>query len=739
VSTPRPLEDTLLSPVELAIDDALGAFGIENHEARLELLEAVACELAGLDFGAYRALGNMTKQVPIAALRAAAPKIVEALLATPIPPALALTALSRESLSYSDQRKAGSYYTDFRLAQFLAHRAVKLKPLKRGDLVIDPASGTGILLVAVALAACGDNRSRLNDFVHHSACAGDLSPTTLRGVRLALASLAGDLSAVAELDKRLRAGDSLVGGAAAWADVAPNGFALVIGNPPWEKLKISRHEHLGAAGALRHYGDDYDAHQELEKIDAARSELAEYVSSLEYELQGKGDPDLYKLFLALSSALVAHGGQIAILVPAGLIRSEGTQQLREYLFAAAPDLRIAVLDNKARFFSIDTRFKFLALNAVIDPSAPTSPLVFEHATGSDTEIVTTGSATLQRSQLAVVRPDLSVPEVRSNAEWKLFRRLANEGVMLGAPGGAWDLHFSREVDMTNNRGLFERSSSDGAMALIEGRMVHQFRHTAKAYVSGTGRRADWVWQAPSEAELRPQFWVDAEALPEATQVRASRKRVGFCDITGQTNERAMLAATIPAGVVCGNKVPTIIFRNADGNEDHLAGVFLAVANSFVFDWLLRRVLTTTVNYFLLLSLPFPPLDLDGSLAKRLASLALDVGWQSEGGADPDAATLASLRVELDALVMEAYGITPTEAALILRDFPLLDRGQPALPGEARSTITRDLLLQRVKENHELVDDRLTERVDLALAAGVEAYVPSQLARRKASQDSLTVA
>ena len=141
-----------------------------------------------------------------------------------------------------------------------------------------------------------------------------------------------------------------------------------------------------------------------------------------------------------------------------------------------------------------------------------------------------------------------MPEVRTDAEWRLFRRLSTEGVALGGPSGPWRLQFSREVDMTNDRHLFERARSNGELALIEGRMVHQFRHTAKAYLDGTGQASQLgLASARRRCELKPQFFVEPKALPDAVRERISHRRVGFCDITGQTNERSMLAASIPAG------------------------------------------------------------------------------------------------------------------------------------------------------------------------------------------------
>ncbi len=53
---------------------------------------------------------------------------------------------------------------------------------------------------------------------------------------------------------------------------------------------------------------------------------------------------------------------------------------------------------------------------------------------------------------------------------------------------------------------------------------------------------------------------------------------------------------------------------------------------------------------------------------------------------------AALRAEIDALVADLYGLSEEDFAYILTTFPLLDRDQPPLEGEPKSTITRDQAL-----------------------------------------------
>jgi len=203
-------------------------------------------------------------------------------------------------------------------------------------------------------------------------------------------------------------------------------------------------------------------------------------------------------------------------------------------------------------------------------------------------------------------------------------------------------------------------------------------------------------------------------------------RVGFCDIAGQTNERSLMAALIPAGVVCGNKVPTILFPE-DPSEERLL-VWLAIANSFAFDWMLRRVLTTTVNYFLLQSVPLPKLAKDGLPWKKLAGAARELRALDSAGATREAyERMAKLRGEIDAEVAVAYGLDLKDMELVLQDFPILDRGQISLPGETKSTITRDSVLAAMAKRTASRSTVWSRRAVEARALGAMAYVPSELA------------
>lgn len=719
MSRPRTHEQRLLLPA----NDLLERAGAELRAAagsRIEILEAVAARHgASWTLDEYRTAFPAQRTLESSQAALWADKLLDVLTGLNIPLALSVAALARPDLAADAQRKTGAYYTDYRLGRYLA---AQFDPaFTAEDRVIDLACGSGMLLAALSLAAGSGDPNRTNAFISHSLCAADLHPTALQATRATLAVLAQDLDALNALEPRLLAGDSLTRDTTEWEALAPGGFAAVIGNPPWEKLKVSRHELLRAGGALRHYGADYEQ-LDWHAYDGERRRMLTYVEALSAanRLQGKGEADLYKLFLELGSRLLRPGGQLGLLLPAGLIRSQGTHSLREFLVDHAPRLHITVMENRASFFAIDTRFKFLSVHASLGVTQAPRPLMLKHAQGTSTGVKETDPVRIERENLRELRPDLTIPEVRTGDELRLFQQLVERGSTLNDP--QWSHSYMREVDMTNDRAAFSNRGGSGFLPLLEGRVVHQHRTMAKAHVSGSGRAAVWRPLVPERARLAPQYWYPRVALSDVQRRRADSVRAGFCDVTGQTNERTLLAAVVPAGVVCGNKVPTLAFEPPGIDSEDAALLWVAIANSFPVDWAARRVVTTSMNYFLLRSLPLPRVE-DVASRDTLLESARAL-WRAEGSNAYDGWEMGLVRAQVDAIVAGLFGLTVEDLAVMLDDFRLPDRGQPPLPREARSTVTRDVVLAAHAARLGQNDHVWEERAERARQLGAVPYVPA---------------
>ena len=344
---------------------------------------------------------------------------------------------------------------------------------------------------------------------------------------------------------------------------------------------------------------------------------------------------------------------------------------------------------------------------------------FSVARADSLEVSKGGQVHFDISQLEKARPDLTIPEVKSEEEKDLFFKICQNGHPWGASDDIWFADIVREVDMTNNRKHFIPASQDDTIPVVEGRMVQQHRFGTKSYISGSGRSAKW---APCSSGGKSQFYYPRNMLSENLLSRTNKVRAGYCDIAGQTNERGMMSAVIPKNVVCGNKVPTIIFPN-DSSGD-LIYLWIGITNSFVFDWMIRRIISTTVNYFLLFSIPMPTIPLDSDLAQEIIQKTKQLSVMN--GDYYTSYYMGELRGDIDVLVAQAYGLNFKDMSLILSDFPIMDRKQPRICSEKKSTVTRDLVLSKCERFFDNIIGIHTQRYEQAKQKGAHAYIPTEM-------------
>lgn len=683
-----------------------------GYAERMRLLEVAAALESGAAIQAYwRGIGVAEDSFP--GQGDLPRKLNELIKESNIPFPLAISSLTREPLTLEEQKQNGVFYTDFRIAALIAEKCTP--HIKASSTVADLAAGSGILIAAVAIEYKKKFPKEFNQWVATRLFAYDLSENALRGAATAILSLCSDASAVVNMYRNWRVCDSLLDN-----ELDSMQFDIVVGNPPWGKIKITRHNFLKRTGEDRIYGAEYcdfDS-KEFQKEKDATLEYSKLIRA-KYSLLGESEPDMYMAFLQRAVNAVATGGHISYLIPAGLIRSKGTSELREYLLQNTSCLLYELLDNKERYFSIDTRFKFLLLSCRKGKHKSNLKLdkfsfrILSSNPKSEIQTITFSVKDLRR-----IRPDLTIPELRNNQEKQLFEKMYLHGRMWGNTADEWHADISREVDMTNDRKHFISKKEDDSLPVVEGRMVQQHRFGAKCYVSGSGRSATWD---PCHYGCVPQFYIPRKHLSEHIRKRIIAPRAGYCDIAGQTNERAMMSAIIPSNVVCGNKVPTVVFPN-DPTGDRIY-LWVGIVNSFAFDWLIRRIISTTVNYFLLLSVPIPQIELDSNLAKTIISCTKRLSCMTDEYYRTN--EMQDLRIKIEVAVAKAYGLSLEDIRLILQDFPLIDRKQPLRAAHATTTITSDLICAAFEssESNNALYRMVAEEYN---KIGAKAYIPAEM-------------
>lgn len=153
-------------------------------------------------------------------------------------------------------------------------------------------------------------------------------------------------------------------------------------------------------------------------------------------------------------------------------------------------------------------------------------------------------------------------------------------------------------------------------------MIDRYDYRAKTYREGHVSASRWDARpfGDPEKSIGPQWRLPLDKLPTKLGDRPFHYRIGYANIADPRSARSVVATLIPPNTVCGHAVPTIKF--ADG-EDWAYPLFLAVANSFVFDFLARtRLNAKNLTFSILDSLPLPRIAPGDPVLETIAPLAI---------------------------------------------------------------------------------------------------------------------
>ncbi len=511
------------------------------------------------------------------------------------------------------------------------------------------------------------------------------------------------------------------------------GFDVVLGNPPWDALSPDAKEffsqydpgvrfldptaqeaRIAALTSDSTVGSHWESHRKY-----LYSEVHFLKESGRYKLYapgnlGKGDFNIYRMFVETALITVRVGGMVAQIVPEGLYNGANAMAIRQELMNRFDWKLLLGLQNLERrwFPAIYYRMRFCLYAAL--RGGQTTELRASFGILSDQELTRAvrNPLVLPCSMIVEFSPDaLAIMELQSQREINITAKMYSRWPKFGdvtTPGP--HRQYMAEIHMGNDRGLF-KDDRDG-VPLYEGRMVYLYDHRAKGYRSGRGKASEWANLSftDSSKSIQPQWYVQQNSIPEKARDRIKRYRIGFCDVASPTNERSLVAALLPPHCVAGDKVPTITFEDNQWQYT----VWLAAANSFVMDFLARKKVSLKMSYTVLDSLPFPRLSVDAATVSSLAPLVLALsctgpemtgywnemaqyGWvtpvpenETPPGLIDEEQRLFAV-CEIEAIVAhDLYGLTRDELAYIMDTFPIVEKRDKQKFGTYR---TKELVLE----------------------------------------------
>lgn len=530
-----------------------------------------------------------------------------------------------------------------------------------------------------------------------------------------------------------------------WQSASPTGgFDAVIGNPPWDRMKMQEVEWFAARSPeVARHARAADRKAAVARLIDGRTELgAKYAlararaetamararRSGEYPLLSRGDVNIYSLFVERAQALIEPGGIAGLLTPSGIASDLTASAFFKSVATAGRVHCIFDYENRGRWFpDVHRSFKFCVFVV-----GGTNRTVGATECGFFLDDIPEKAAPdqlfrLSATDFALVNPNTGTAPIfrtRRDAELTtaIYRRLP---VLVRRDGTeeirAWPVRYSTMFHMTNDSGLFwtrARLEAEGAypvdasrwrrgeaewLPLYVGKMVHQFDHRAASVAVNDQNVHNAAFSTDStEVQLSdpnyiptPQFWVSSEA-----EAGLDLYSFAFRDIARSTDERTAIGAIVPSRAA-GNTLPLI--ESADAST---ASLIAANFNSFAFDYVARQKNQSThLNWYIVEQLPVVPaegysLALGSTTAEamvtdhvlRLTYTAHDmVRFAREMGFDGppfiwNEDERRHLRARLDALYFHLYGvIDEADIRYILSTFPIVERKDREAHGGAYLT------------------------------------------------------
>lgn len=504
------------------------------------------------------------------------------------------------------------------------------------------------------------------------------------------------------------------------------GFDVVLGNPPWERIKIQEKEWFAERSPSIASAPNAAARSKMiaalkvsdpslykafgEELRRAEGESHYIRSSGRYPLCGRGDVNVASIFAETAVCIATDRAGWGLILPAGIVTDDTTKHFFRFLVDQKRIRSVFQFDYRSKVFpSVSKHYCLLSCAGGADSCGS-----FDMAA----ELMNLGDlmdpqrrVKLDADLIKMLNPNtLTCPILKSARDADIIRGIYERVPVLireGDPdGNPWGITFRAMFHMSNDSHLFHNKNEldeqgfqlrgnifekekERYLPLYEAKMIHQFDHRWATYDGQDARDVTEQEKQNPNFEPLPRYWVHESEVNKAIPESWDKPwLMGWRDITNSTNERTVIASLVPR-VGVGHKF--LLMNSAQ--EASMWLCLLANLNSLVLDYVARQKLGgTSLTYFTMRQLPIIPPDVYSSVLKgsktpvgaEIESLSRELLCSSLAMSRVADARMAvevlpswrgheraQLRAKLDAIFFMLYDLSRDEVEFVLAQFPVL--------------------------------------------------------------------
>ncbi|MDD3587431.1 MAG: N-6 DNA methylase [Thermoguttaceae bacterium] len=455
-----------------------------------------------------------------------------------------------------------------------------------------------------------------------------------------------------------------------FADVFTNegksGFDVVIGNPPWERVKLQEKEWFSQRDPEIANAKNKDLRGKMiKRLKEEYPEMfADFICDLRhaecksnfirlstrYPLCGRGDVNTYTIFAELNRQLISPTGRVGCIVQSGIATDDTTKFFFQDLMKSRSLANLYDFENRKKLFpAVNSRMKFslLTMSGSDRPVEAGADLAFFNLTISD--LTEEGHQfRLSPSDIAMINPNTrTCPIFRSVKDAELtkaiYRRVpvlikeievtddaatrkSKTAKMKKSEVNPWGIKFSTLFHMSNDSNLFRireqmeeqgyrlegnhfvKPGAEEYWPLYEGKMVSSYDH----------RAADVIRSATAVARQAQPRAITLEEHFDENRLAIPMYWVSHSDFLRKLLPNWNMPVIIGFSIVTSPTnmrtfIPSLFPVSGSGNslqliycqvEVQLYTYFYGLLNSYVFDYSARqKVGGVNLNFYIVKQLP----------------------------------------------------------------------------------------------------------------------------------------
>ena len=509
------------------------------------------------------------------------------------------------------------------------------------------------------------------------------------------------------------------------------GFDVIIGNPPWEKVKLEEH----AFWAVRFPGLRGLSPREREaEMQEARKQYPHLVKEYERELStvkrlsniltsssvsetGSGDSDLYKFFCwRFWNLICKRGGFLGVVLKGSVCQSEGSEHFRKEIFKKSRTHITAFVNNSGWAFKGVAGFPIIILSLEKNNQTGTS-LEIQEKNHSDSHTQRHNAPGLSRQnkktisiqgpfrslkefQIGKTKPPLfftesdiqswtdsaSLPSLPREDSLDVFLQLRKFPRLDLNDGNPWRARPDTELHATKAKkklliDLKSKECPKGFWPVFTGKSFDIWMpDTGKYYAYADPKKVTkWLYKKRlnGHKNRRSPHSEFSITVRDKSALSCFKPRIAFRDVCSSEAERTVCVSLLPPKCFVVHKAPYFLFPRGDEKDE---AFLLGILSSIPLDWYARRFISTnSLGFFLLNTFPVPRPSRTNPLWKRAVALSGRLAspdkrfaeWAKAVGAGCgplDEKRKTDMIYELDAVSAHLYGLSQKQLIHIFETF-----------------------------------------------------------------------